>query len=96
MKCDLLPRGTASLSVERQMPPPGFVNSSYTVSEDLFVDNKKIFLISKNVYNITNLTYYDSGVYGCQISETIDDRTRLTLSKNQVVTVLKKGKTHEV
>ena len=34
---------------------------------ELPVDNKKIKLASKNVYNITRLTYNDSGEYICDV-----------------------------
>ena len=34
---------------------------------DLHVDNKKIKLASKNVYNITHLAYNDSGEYICSV-----------------------------
>ena len=30
-----------------------------------YVDNEKIKLVSKNAFNITRLTYYDSGQYMC-------------------------------
>ena len=88
INCDLLPRGTSSLSVVRKS------KTHFTIeSYDLSVDNKKIFWVSKNVYNITRLTYNDSAQYECQTSERLNMRTELTLFKDQNLIVLKKGKT---
>ena len=57
---------------------------------DLHVDDKKIKLASKNVYNITRLTYNDSGEYICDIQ--ILNTSVVEITRHQLL-VLKEGKT---
>ena len=44
-----------------------FGKSKGKPTKKLEVDNKKIKLVSKNVFNITNLTTQDHGWYTCQV-----------------------------
>ena len=58
---------------------------------DLSVDNKKIELVSKNVFNITRLAYNDTGDYMCQSGMSRGpNRTFTTLTRYRLV--LKEGK----
>ena len=41
--------------------------SSKRILRQLKVDNKKIKLLSTNVFNITNLTKEDDGIYYCSV-----------------------------
>ena len=60
---------------------------------DLHVDNKKIKLASKNVYNITHLTYNDSGEYICYIiTLNTSEKAAAEITRHELL-VLKEGKT---
>ena len=61
INCDVHPFLRATLSFKSG-------NLTYLrPASDLHVDNKKIKLASKNVFNITRLAYDDSGQYICTI-----------------------------
>ncbi len=87
INCDVYDWDRTYLSV---IPADGRDNGSVI---DLPVDHEKIKLASKNVYNITNLAYNDSGQYICDIiivnttSKVIGEITRHYLA------VLREGKT---
>ena len=60
---------------------------------DLHVDNKKIKLASKNVFNITRLAYDDSGQYICSIIVlNASDFVEGEVTRHYLI-VLKEGKT---
>lgn len=59
---------------------------------DFTVDNNKMKLVSKNVVNVTRLTYYDSGQYICDLIVTIN-KEAIDFPRRQDVIVLKIGKT---
>ena len=59
---------------------------------DLHVDNKKIKLASKNVFNITRLAYDDSGEYICSIIVVNASRIQWDVTRHYLI-VLKEGKT---
>lgn len=65
---------------------------NHTKFHQRFVDHQKIKLVSNDVYNITNLTYDDSGIYKCtaRISPTF-----LSLNLTREVLVLK-GKNRQL
>ncbi len=60
---------------------------------DLPVDHEKIKLASKNVYNITNLAYNDSGLYLCIITIANTTNTIIRERIRYNLTVLREGKT---
>ena len=68
-----------------------FYPTGSTAMFRLHVDNKKIKMLSKNVYNITNLAYNDSGEYACRVfSKTTDDNGGYSVQ----LIVLQKGITY--
>jgi hypothetical protein len=68
-------------------------NGSTNIS-DLHVDNEKIKLASKNVFNITRLMYEDSGHYICTIISCNDAAMVEGEVTRHQLTVLKEGKTY--
>ena len=85
IKCNIFDWAPTTLSFK----PNGTTNIS-----DLPVDNEKIKLASKNVFNITRLEYEDSGEYICFIItwNATGDMVKGEVTRHQL-TVLKEGKT---
>ena len=56
--------------------------SSKSISRNLMVDNKKIKLLSKNVFNITDVTEKDDAIYDCTVcGQQRERRIILSISK---------------
>ena len=55
-----VPKSTQSVL---SFKPQGGMN--HTIYHQLPVDHQKIKLVHKNIYNVTHLTYNDSGMYNC-------------------------------
>ena len=66
--------------------PSGAMNDTY-----LPADHAKIKLLSTNIFNITHLTYNDSGIYKCTCSD--KGVPTWLLNSSYEVCVLKEGKT---
>ena len=68
------------------------IGKNDTIIIDPSVDNDKIKLVSKNVFNITRLTYNDTGDYMCQSDMSKAPNTTFrTLTRHRLI-VKKEGK----
>ena len=85
IRCDVPAWANSTLSLQ----PKGMNETIYNLS----VDNEKIRLISKNVFNITNLAYNDSGDYMCESDMLEEPNTASRVMTRYRLIVIKKGKT---
>ena len=85
IRCDVPARANSTLSLQ----PKGMNETIYNLS----VDNEKIRLISKNIFNITNLAYNDSGDYMCESDMLEEPNTASRVMIRYRLIVIKEGKT---
>ena len=83
IRCDLPAWANSTLSHQ----PKGMNKTIYNLS----VDNEKIRLISKNIFNITNLAYNDSGDYMCESDMLEKPNTASRVIRYRLIVI--KGKT---
>ena len=58
-----------------------------TPKVNLTVDNKKIMMPRWNVFNITNLTIYDEGIYYCHVCGMSKKAAKLLLAEGEILKV---------